>query len=342
MVVAYEQKYGPVENRSELDGDIVVPSHLRNVSLINSRPIRAIHTGLFGSLSRSRTFLTLSKNTSHTYHGSVPDLSRNSCNINKNNNNFNQNKTSSNNAKSVLLLKSKANSASFGSVRMTDEGDDDAGGGRGGAADCNNYSTHSLSRVQHLNKSLDIEVECRRKSEDQTYFHMSQQRQNIKIQSRPVTYQTKPSDFRNENSISANNNRNHMNINYNVQCGSYMTLIRTNIPNAKVNNSVNRDSSFDSCNRNPSPLCGASSLHDIHMIHSRSFTSTPSSAAPSGGTQSPPPLPPPSPLSSSTSFQSDADNCGLNLNVVTKFTIPRVSLSHNSRSASASPINDQK
>lgn len=75
MIDAYEQKHGPVDDRSIFSGDIVVPPHLRNISLVNSRPNR-LHGGLLGSLSRSRTFLSLSSNPRQSFCGSVPDLSR--------------------------------------------------------------------------------------------------------------------------------------------------------------------------------------------------------------------------------------------------------------------------
>lgn len=79
MIDAYEQKHGPVDDRSIFDGEIIVPQHLRNVS-INSLKTSRLHGGsLFGSLSRSRTFLNLSANARHSYHGSVPDLSLDQC-----------------------------------------------------------------------------------------------------------------------------------------------------------------------------------------------------------------------------------------------------------------------
>lgn len=74
MVDAYEQIHGPVDDRSIFDGEITVPPHLRNMLLINLRPNR-LHSSLLGSLSRSRTFLTLPTNSRHTFHGSVPNLS---------------------------------------------------------------------------------------------------------------------------------------------------------------------------------------------------------------------------------------------------------------------------
>lgn len=87
MIDAYEQKHGPVEDRSEFDGEITVPIHLRNISLTNMKMNR-LHSGLFGSLSRSRTLLTFANDSRHTYHGSVPNLNqitRNSSRLNGNN-----------------------------------------------------------------------------------------------------------------------------------------------------------------------------------------------------------------------------------------------------------------
>lgn len=94
MVDSYEEKHGPVDDRSEFDGDIVVPPHLRNISISSLRSSRA-HGGLFGSLSRSRTFVNFSGNARHTFHGSVPDLARHSFSFagqnNKGNSNNNNN-----------------------------------------------------------------------------------------------------------------------------------------------------------------------------------------------------------------------------------------------------------
>lgn len=78
MVDAYEKKHGIVEDRTQFDGEIVVPPHLRHMThMLGSRPMR-LHGGLLGSLSRSRTFLTLPTNSRDNLHSSVPDLSRNS------------------------------------------------------------------------------------------------------------------------------------------------------------------------------------------------------------------------------------------------------------------------
>lgn len=71
MVDMHEQKYGPVPERSIFDGEIEVPVHLRNKSLSLTRG------GFLGSLTRSRTFLSLSTDFSNKgFRGSAPDLSR--------------------------------------------------------------------------------------------------------------------------------------------------------------------------------------------------------------------------------------------------------------------------
>uniref|UniRef100_A0A1B0GI43 Putative serine/threonine-protein kinase 10 isoform x3 n=1 Tax=Lutzomyia longipalpis TaxID=7200 RepID=A0A1B0GI43_LUTLO len=75
MIDEYEKKHNVVTDRAEFDGDIVVPAHLRNNTLLNSRPMR-LHGGILGSLTRSRTLLSLSHSSRDSMHGSVPDLSR--------------------------------------------------------------------------------------------------------------------------------------------------------------------------------------------------------------------------------------------------------------------------
>lgn len=79
MIEDYEQKYGVVVDRSELDGEIVVPPHLRRISGggWNNR----MSSGILGSLTRSRTLIQMGGGNGgggSMVHGSVPDLSRNS------------------------------------------------------------------------------------------------------------------------------------------------------------------------------------------------------------------------------------------------------------------------
>ncbi|XP_055703157.1 serine/threonine-protein kinase 10 isoform X2 [Phlebotomus papatasi] len=75
MIDEYEKKHNVVTDRTEFEGDIVVPPHLRHNTMLNSRPMR-LHGGILGSLTRSRTLLSLSHSSRDSMHGSVPDLSR--------------------------------------------------------------------------------------------------------------------------------------------------------------------------------------------------------------------------------------------------------------------------
>lgn len=73
MVDEYEGQYGVTLDRKEFEGEIVVPPQLRKNSFLNSR-----HGGIFGSLTRSKTLLTMSASSGNLtmVHGSVPDLTR--------------------------------------------------------------------------------------------------------------------------------------------------------------------------------------------------------------------------------------------------------------------------
>lgn len=74
MVEEFETKYGPCD-RSDFEGEFIVPTELRNRSnSINVRSLK-LHGGFLG-LSKSRTFLTLPHRHSSNIHASVPDLSR--------------------------------------------------------------------------------------------------------------------------------------------------------------------------------------------------------------------------------------------------------------------------
>lgn len=68
----YEERYGQCD-RSDFDGEFVVPAEIRN--RVNSKGSLRIHGGLL-TISRSRTFLTLSNNSKSSIHSSTPDLSR--------------------------------------------------------------------------------------------------------------------------------------------------------------------------------------------------------------------------------------------------------------------------
>lgn len=70
----YERKFGPCD-RSEFDGEFIVPVDVRNrLNSMNKGSLR-IHGGLL-TLTRSRTFFTLTSNTRSSIHSSTPDLSR--------------------------------------------------------------------------------------------------------------------------------------------------------------------------------------------------------------------------------------------------------------------------
>lgn len=77
MIDEHEKVYGPVPDRKMFEGEIVVPEHLRNTNLISSYRSSRLAGGFLGSLTRSRTFLTLSTPLSqNNFRGSAPDLSR--------------------------------------------------------------------------------------------------------------------------------------------------------------------------------------------------------------------------------------------------------------------------
>lgn len=69
----FERRYGPTD-RSDFDGDFYVPTEVRN-RINSAKGSLRIHGGLL-TLSRSRTFLTLSSNSKSSIHSSTPDLSR--------------------------------------------------------------------------------------------------------------------------------------------------------------------------------------------------------------------------------------------------------------------------
>lgn len=69
----YEIRYGETE-RSDFEGEFIVPAEVR--SRVNSaKGSLRIHGGLL-TISRSRTFLSLSNNSKSSIHSSTPDLSR--------------------------------------------------------------------------------------------------------------------------------------------------------------------------------------------------------------------------------------------------------------------------
>lgn len=118
MIDDYELKYDVVVDRSEFDGEIVVPQHLRRSSggFLNNR----VSSGILGSLTRSRTLLTMSggvggpqmsnstggRSSPSIAHGSVPDLSRSSVVSSGIGSASGQSMTSSNNTRTPLLEES--------------------------------------------------------------------------------------------------------------------------------------------------------------------------------------------------------------------------------------------
>lgn len=333
MIDAYEQIHGPVDDRTIFDGEIIVPPHLRNMSLVNLRPNR-LHSGLLGNLSRSRTFLTLSTNSQHTFHGSVPDLSHSA----SSNGTMPpppklqqqlQLSASSDGDSSTLLLNLHSNSTqSLGDFQNIHKPLSASNGNHFNAdfyAMNSGTNENTLPRVNRSMKSLN-NIELRRRSEDHSMYMRSHDRRANSLKPlKPIVYTTKPSDFRSESSQSMN-----------AYTDSYITLIKTNIQ-SRSNSYLNR-----STNRSPvrtiSPLCTAASMHNINSMDSSSNQSIAS--------------PPLSPLGTCHTFQrppkyfSSGFSGELSLSNLSKFTIPRVSLSHlsvtntstSSSSGSSTPI----
>lgn len=73
QVDEYEHRYGPTD-RSDFDGEFFVPAEVRN-RINSAKGSLRIHGGLL-TISRSRTFLSLSNNSKSSIHQSTPDLSR--------------------------------------------------------------------------------------------------------------------------------------------------------------------------------------------------------------------------------------------------------------------------
>lgn len=73
QVDVYEHRFGPTD-RSDFDGDFIVPAEVRN-RVNSSKGSLRIHGGLL-TISRSRTFLSLSSGGKSSIHSSTPDLSR--------------------------------------------------------------------------------------------------------------------------------------------------------------------------------------------------------------------------------------------------------------------------
>lgn len=297
MIDAYEQNHGPVDDRSIFDGEITVPPHLRNMSLTNLRPNR-LQSGLFGSLSRSRTFLTMPTNSRHTFHGSVPNLSHIFIDRSIDNNQINQTidsrngndsrKTSRNS--SQLLLNHNETSKMISVVNVSSPSldetsrrgrQDDGGDVNGGASMGSDHKMYHFNDNNNGGMNSLTEIELRKSIE--------------------------PS-----------------------QTDSYITLIHTNVHNRSSGGHLLR-----SIGRSPLRTVSPSQ-NDIHL---NELTKTPiprlSPAPPSS-------MPPISKTTDTFHPASTYQTEEPSLNNLSKFTLPRVSLSHlpnssHSPSASVTP-----
>lgn len=158
MVDEYERKHGPCEDRTIFDGEFVVPAHLKNIAhMLSSRPMR-LQSGLLGSLSRSRTFLTLQiQSRDHSHHSSVPDLSR-----------------------------SVPNTPSSSSQRLT----------LANSVECVLEENDSASMKPPKYSSSSAMLEMRRKSEQEALSY-KQRSKYFKSSKSPMVFTTTPSHFRN-------------------------------------------------------------------------------------------------------------------------------------------------
>lgn len=319
MIDAFEQKHGPVEDRSIFDGEIVVPPHLRNVSLTNLRANR-LHGSIFGSLSRSRTFLNLTTpNARHTIHGSVPDLSHNQFTYNSYNsnnldgiddvmNNGGNRRMSSSSAITKITLNTST------TLTLTDNSS--------GYLSNGNVSQYSSDRSAHPIESIDEydrsfltddsyksnsirslnEIQLRETPEDRTLYCQSLGRPN---RSQKSTIYAKNAAF------SKNSRLQSMETNIGE---GYMALIKTNL--APSSHSTYRSS----MNRTVSPSSTITSLHDINAIDDSSQMTTSTSTF----LRKQPPPPP------NVMNHFNGRGAGfaheLSLTNITKFKLPRVSL----------------
>ncbi|XP_031629687.1 STE20-like serine/threonine-protein kinase isoform X2 [Contarinia nasturtii] len=327
MIDAYEQKHGPVEDRSIFDGEIIVPPHLRNLSLSSLRANR-LHGSIFGSLSRSRTFLNISKNSRNTFHGSVPDLSRNPIKFSSNNSNSNVDDdddndsgrhTSSTSAITKITMNSSTTLtfADCASSTLLSNGNLSLY-----SNDRNTQSTDSIDEHNVNTKSDDgyksnsirslNDIQLRESTEDRSIFCHSLGRP-VRIL-KPNIYTTKPSDFKNTRTQSMEA--------YNAE--GYMTLIKTNPQKVHASHNAYRSSS----NRAMSPLCTMTPINDINLVES----SLEMSKSISTFQRRPPPQ-------SGNQFGQSTGGFGggqLSLENMTKFKLPRVTLNH------STVINPQK
>lgn len=338
MIDAYEQKHGPVDDRSIFDGEIIVPLHLRNIS-INSLKSSRLHGSLFGSLSRSRTFLNLTANARHSYHGSVPDLSINQFTfINPTNASMNDDhrrlssssaatKITMNSSTTLTLsdsnyfsnstdINSSINSSILSQINNTSLG---IANDQNPIDSCDSFMTNDPKRPNRQRTSTVNRIQ-RQKLNDQKYFLY------CKSLDRPMragqkstvdNYGTNSTITSTSTASSANfKNQRSSTIDTNSDSNandSYMTLIHTNVPTTIQRVTLNRDHG---------PPTMATSLHDINLIETiqPQMTTTTSTFQRKN---------PPKMLNNqydrmaATGFSRD-----LTLDNVTKFKLPRVTLGH--------------
>lgn len=311
MIDVYEQKHGPVEDRSEFDGEITVPPHLRNLSLTSLRANR-LHGSLFGSLSRSRTFLNISQNARNTFHGSVPDLSRNRFTfsaINSNNNVDDDVDGDESRRMSSMSAVTKITLNASTTLALTE----DSSGvvSNGDSSQFSNDQTMFDSSIKSDDgyKSNSIrslnDVQLRESVPDRSMYCQSLGRP-VRVL-KPNIYTTKPANFKDARSQSTET--------YNTE--GYMTLIKTNPQRGVSPQNVYRASP----NRSVSPLCNVTTVCDNGASQMATSTSTFQRKQAS---------------QPSNYFNQNAGFTGeLSLNDFTKFKLPRVTLNH-------SPANQQQ
>lgn len=274
MIDAYEQKHGPVEDRSIFSGDIVVPPHLRNISLANARSNR-LHGSLLGSLSRSRTFLSLSSTPRQSFCGSVPDLSRNSLNENHNHNHHNDS-----------YMNKRPNYMNSGDP---------------------NYQSMPPIRSKLLTSTDDIKL---RFNPDDIQYRMhnsnNQNNNNNNRQAASMMPSSSSSQSHKYGDPQSSNGRPELDQSYTK---GYMALIRTNNTNSLPNR---HSSSTTSALRSP--------RYDVATSNEDYFnTELPSSMSTVTFHQSA------TSASTASSYLNE-----LNVNVLSKYTIPRATLHHGS------------
>lgn len=326
MIDAYEQKHGPVEDRTIFDGEIIVPPHLRNMSLSS---LRASRVSLFGSLSRSRTFLNFSQNARHTFHGSVPDLSRNHftfSSANSSNNNVDSDDVDENErcmSSTSTITKITMNSSttltfsdeSSGTLSNGDERTQYSSDGPNTTKSDEGYKSNSIRSLNdiHLRESASKTMTTTpiMSLDDRTKFCQSLGRPNRSNRTQNIYV----NDFKKDLAQTK--------IEGKVE--GYMTLIKTN-PQKSQSTSLNAYRS--SANQPISPLCTVPPMHES-FDSSLSMSTTSSTSTFQRNKQ---------PLQSNNNNYGQIGGAGhhrtadftgqLSLESMTKFKLPRVTLNH--------------